>query len=140
MRSLLYDKLKSRGVAVYVRALLGVAVPLGKPKRHRQLLLALVDDVVRLGLKGGLTGDEMAVMLECVSRGWEAVGEVRLKVNVMHERQREGLTAGVAGGAGAVAVYNDEVARCYLNWMRFLSAVVPITVLLYRRMRPLNGG
>ena len=137
-RSQLYDKLKGRGVAVYVRALMGVAVPLGKPKRHRQLLLALVDDVVRLGVKGGLTGEEMAMVLECVSRGWEAVGEVRLKVNVLRERQREGLTVGVATGAGGVAVYNDEVARCYLNWMRFLSAVVPITALLYRKMRPLN--
>ena len=137
-RSQLYEKLKGRGVAVFVRALMGVAVPLGKPKRHRQLLVALVDDVVRLGVKGGLTGEEMAVMLECVSRGWEAVGEVRLKVNVLRERQREGLTVGVASGAGGVAVYNDEVARCYLNWIRFLSAVVPITALLYRRMRPLN--
>ena len=139
-RSVLYDKLKGRGVAVYVRALLALAVPLGKPKRHRQLLVSLVDDVVRLGLKGGLTSEEMAVMLDCVSRGWEAVGEVRLKVNVMRERQREGLMTGVAGSAGSVALYNDEVARCYLNWMRFLSAVVPITALLYRRMRPLNGG
>ena len=138
-RSVLHDKLKSRGgVSVYVRALMGVAIPLGKPKRHRQLLTALVDDVVRLGVKGGLTGDEMAATLECIARGWEAVGEVRLKVNVLRERQREGLTVGVASGAGGVAVYNDEVARCYLNWMRFLSAVVPITALLYRRMRPLN--
>ena len=138
-RSTLYDKLKGRGVAVYVRALMGLAVPLGKPKRHRQLLLALVDDVVRLGVKGGLTVDEMAVLLECVSRGWEAVGEVRLKVNVLRERQREGLTAvGVSSGVAGVAVYNDEVARCYLNWMRFLSGVVPITALLYKRMRPLN--
>ena len=137
-RSLLYEKLKGRGVGVYVRALMGLAVPLGKPKRHRQLLLALVDDVVRLGVKGGLAGEEMAVMLECVSRGWEAVGEVRLKVNVMRERQREGLTVGAASSAGGGTVYNDEVARCYLNWLRFLSAVVPITALLYRRMRPLN--
>ena len=137
-RSLLYDKLKGRGVAVYVRALMGVAVPLGKPKRHRQLLLALVDDVVRLGVKSGLTGEEMAVTLDCVSRGWEAVGEVRLKVNVLRERQREGLTVGVASGSGGVAVHNDEVARCYLSWLRFLSAVVPIAALLFKRMRPLN--
>ena len=130
LRPLLLEKLRPR-VLPLVRSLLSLAASLSKAKRVRLLLPDLAEEVCRPMQKLGLSPGEMTTLMEAMVTGWEALAEVKKEINLLRQRLREGMAKGAVGGH---TVYGDEVARSYLHWMRFLSAVVPITGLLYRRM------
>ena len=141
IRPLLVDKLRPRLLPL-LRSLLSVAAGLSKGKKVRLLLVDLVEEVCRPLLKLQLTVAEMGAVMEAAVLGWEALAEVKRAVNVMRERLRAGLVSKGAAGVGdavRASLYGDEAARCYLNWLRFLSAAVPISVLLYRRMLMQTG-